>query len=117
MFLVVGLGNPGSKYQNHRHNVGFMVVEHLAQRHRREPFREKFQGQFAKGAVEALEFGLLKPQTFMNLSGQSAQKAMAFFKVPLGNVATGGAPSRTSGFRSCRYSSTLGTPSPSGSAA
>jgi PTH1 family peptidyl-tRNA hydrolase len=81
VFLVVGLGNPGSKYQNHRHNVGFMVVERLAERHAREPFREKFQGQFAKASLDALEFGLLKPQTFMNLSGESAQKALAFFKI------------------------------------
>ena len=86
MFLVVGLGNPGSKYQNHRHNVGFMVVERLAERHGREPFREKFQGQFAKASLDALEVGLLKPQTFMNLSGQSAQKAMAFFKIELAKV-------------------------------
>jgi peptidyl-tRNA hydrolase, PTH1 family len=86
VFLVVGLGNPGSKYQNHRHNVGFMVVEHLAERHGRDPFRDKFQGQFAKGALDTVEFGLLKPQTFMNLSGQSAQKAMAFFKIGLANL-------------------------------
>ena len=86
MFLVVGLGNPGSKYQNHRHNVGFMVVDRLAERHGREPFREKFQGQFAKAALGTSEFGLLKPQTFMNLSGQSAQKAMAFFKIELAKV-------------------------------
>jgi peptidyl-tRNA hydrolase, PTH1 family len=86
VFLVVGLGNPGSKYQNHRHNVGFMVVERLAERHGREPFREKFQGQFAKAALDSHEFGLLKPQTFMNLSGQSAQKAMAFFKVELAQL-------------------------------
>jgi PTH1 family peptidyl-tRNA hydrolase len=84
--LVVGLGNPGSKYQNNRHNVGFMVVERLAERHGREPFREKFQGLFAKGSLDSTEFGLLKPQTFMNLSGQSAQKAMAFFKVEIGQL-------------------------------
>jgi PTH1 family peptidyl-tRNA hydrolase len=84
--LVVGLGNPGSKYQNNRHNVGFMVVERLAERHGREPFREKFQGLFAKGSLDSTELGLLKPQTFMNLSGQSAQKAMAFFKVELAQL-------------------------------
>lgn len=86
MFLVVGLGNPGSKYQNHRHNVGFMVVDRLADQHGREPFRDKFQGQFAKGALAAQEFGLLKPQTFMNLSGQSVQKALAFFKIKLARL-------------------------------
>jgi PTH1 family peptidyl-tRNA hydrolase len=86
LFLVVGLGNPGSKYQNHRHNVGFMVIDRMAQLHGREPFREKFQGQFAKGALDSNELGLLKPQTFMNLSGQPTQKALAFFKVELAQL-------------------------------
>jgi PTH1 family peptidyl-tRNA hydrolase len=85
VLLVVGLGNPGAKYQNHRHNVGFMVVDRLAERDGRDPFREKFQGLFARAAVSGdganVEYGLLKPQTFMNLSGQSAQKALAFFKL------------------------------------
>ncbi|MET0386440.1 MAG: aminoacyl-tRNA hydrolase [Polyangiales bacterium] len=81
MFLVVGLGNPGTKYQNHRHNVGFMVIDRIAERAAREPFRDKFSGLFARGAFGDSECGLLKPQTFMNLSGQSAQKALAFFKV------------------------------------
>jgi PTH1 family peptidyl-tRNA hydrolase len=86
MYLVVGLGNPGPKYQGNRHNVGFMVVDQLAQRHARDPFREKFSGLFARGNLDAQEFGLLKPQTFMNLSGESVQKAMAFFKVELAQV-------------------------------
>ena len=81
MFLVCGLGNPGPKYQKTRHNIGFMVVDHLAERFGREPFREKFQGLFAKASLDGQECGLLKPQTFMNLSGQSAQKALAFFKI------------------------------------
>jgi PTH1 family peptidyl-tRNA hydrolase len=83
VYLVVGLGNPGPKYQGHRHNVGFMVVDRLAQRHAREPFRDKFSGQFARASCDSVEFGLLKPQTFMNLSGSSVQKALAFFKLPL----------------------------------
>lgn len=88
MFLVVGLGNPGAKYQSHRHNVGFMVVDRLAERHGRDPFRDKFQGQFARAALpdNAGEYGLLKPLTFMNLSGQSVQKALAFFKVQLAQL-------------------------------
>ena len=81
MFLVVGLGNPGPKYQKTRHNVGFMVVDQLSERFGREAFRDKFSGQFAKASVDGQECGLLKPQTFMNLSGQSVQKAMAFFKI------------------------------------
>jgi PTH1 family peptidyl-tRNA hydrolase len=90
VLLVVGLGNPGTKYQNHRHNVGFMVVDRLADRDAREPFREKFQGLFARAAIAGEggdgEYGLLKPQTFMNLSGQSAQKALAFFKLELAQL-------------------------------
>ena len=86
MFLVVGLGNPGPKYQGHRHNVGFMVVDRLAERHARDPFREKFSGLFARASLDSVEFGLLKPQTFMNLSGTSVQKAMAFFKLELAQV-------------------------------
>jgi len=86
VFLLLGLGNPGPKYQHNRHNVGFMVVDRLAEHFAREPFREKFQGLFARAALSegtgsTGEFGLLKPLTFMNLSGQAAQKALAFFKL------------------------------------
>jgi PTH1 family peptidyl-tRNA hydrolase len=86
VFLVVGLGNPGPKYRDHRHNVGFMVVDELASKHARDPFREKFQGSFTRGSLEGVDFVLLKPQTFMNLSGESAQKAMTFFKIELARV-------------------------------
>lgn len=88
MFLVVGLGNPGAKYQSNRHNVGFMVVDRLAERYGRDPFRDKFQGSFARAALpdNGPELGLLKPLTFMNLSGQSVQKAQTFFKVELKQI-------------------------------
>jgi PTH1 family peptidyl-tRNA hydrolase len=86
VYLVVGLGNPGPKYQGNRHNVGFMVVDQLAQRHGRDPFREKFSGLFTRASLDSQEFGLLKPQTFMNLSGESVQKALAFFKVELAQL-------------------------------
>jgi PTH1 family peptidyl-tRNA hydrolase len=75
--LIVGLGNPGAKYAGHRHNVGFMVVDELARRQRADAFREKFNAVYAK-AGETL---LLKPQTYMNLSGESVQKALQFFKL------------------------------------
>jgi PTH1 family peptidyl-tRNA hydrolase len=84
MFLIVGLGNPGAKYARNRHNVGFMVVDVLAQRFGAPPFREKFGGVFAR--VASPELVLLKPMTFMNLSGESVQKAMTFFKTPLPDV-------------------------------
>lgn len=84
MFLVVGLGNPGGKYAHNRHNVGFMVVDRLAERLRAPAFREKFSGVFAR--VASPDVVLLKPLTYMNLSGESVQAAMKFFKVSLPEV-------------------------------
>ncbi|MFO0549800.1 MAG: aminoacyl-tRNA hydrolase [Polyangiaceae bacterium] len=86
MWLVVGLGNPGKEYANHRHNVGFMVLEELGRRTRADSFREKFSGLYAKASHAGEEAVLLMPQTFMNLSGQSVQPAAAFFKVQPANV-------------------------------
>ncbi len=86
MLLVVGLGNPGSRYAGTRHNVGFMVVERVAARARAGAFREKFQGLFTKAELDGREVVLLEPLTYMNLSGESVQKAMTFFKVPLKDV-------------------------------
>lgn len=86
MLLVVGLGNPGSKYAGNRHNVGFMVVERVAERARAGAFKEKFQGLFTKAELGGQEAILLLPMTYMNLSGESVQKAMTFFKVPLKDV-------------------------------
>jgi peptidyl-tRNA hydrolase, PTH1 family len=80
--LIVGLGNPGAKYAGHRHNVGFMIADELARRLRADAFREKFNALYAK-AGEAL---LLKPQTYMNLSGESVQKALQFFKLGLADL-------------------------------
>jgi len=79
--LVAGLGNPGAKYQNHRHNLGFMVVDELAKRWSADPFREKFNGHLSRARRPSGEVVLLKPMTFMNLSGESIQKALAFFKL------------------------------------
>lgn len=84
MLLVVGLGNPGPKYEKNRHNVGFMVVDRLAERLGTPPFREKFAGVFTRSASP--EVVLLKPMTFMNLSGESVQQAMKFFKVELPDI-------------------------------
>jgi PTH1 family peptidyl-tRNA hydrolase len=84
MLLVVGLGNPGAKYERNRHNVGFMVVDRLGERWKAPPFREKFSGLLAR--VASPDVVLLKPQTFMNVSGQAVQQAMKFFKVELRDV-------------------------------
>jgi len=83
VWLVAGLGNPGPRYSRNRHNVGFMVVERLAEKAGAGPFREKFKGLWSRGALGTEEVVLLEPQTFMNLSGESVQAALAFFKVPL----------------------------------
>jgi PTH1 family peptidyl-tRNA hydrolase len=84
VYLVVGLGNPGAKYAGNRHNVGFMVVERLAERLKAGAFRGKFSGEFTR--VSSPDVVLLKPMTFMNLSGESIQQAMQFFKVALKDV-------------------------------
>ena len=81
MLLVVGLGNPGKEYASHRHNVGFMAIDELARMARAEAFRDKFSGEYARAEIAGEPAILLKPQTFMNLSGQSVQPAMAFFKI------------------------------------
>ncbi|MGB9341567.1 MAG: aminoacyl-tRNA hydrolase [Polyangiales bacterium] len=84
--LIAGLGNPGPKYAGNRHNVGFMVVDELARRWGAPSFRDKFKGEFTKVALGDHDMVLLKPMTFMNLSGESVQAAMRFFKVPVDQV-------------------------------
>src|SRR5687768_9114170 len=86
MYMVVGLGNPGAKYEGNRHNVGFMVVDRLASRLGASPFREKFKGVFTKAPVGADDVVLIKPMTYMNVSGESVQPAAAFFRVPLDRI-------------------------------
>lgn len=86
MWLVVGLGNPGKEYANHRHNVGFMAVDEIASRLKADAFRDKFSGSWTKASHAGEDIVLLKPETFMNLSGSSVQPAAAFFKVPPANI-------------------------------
>ena len=86
MLLVVGLGNPGPKYAGNRHNVGFMTVDRLCERTKASAPREKFSGHFTKVDWHGHEVVLLRPSTYMNLSGESVQKAMSFFKVSLKDV-------------------------------
>ncbi len=81
MKLFVGLGNPGSKYARNRHNIGFMALDRIADDHGFGPWRAKFQGQIAEGRLGSAKVLLLKPETFMNLSGQSVIAAMQFFKL------------------------------------
>ena len=84
--LVVGLGNPGREHARDRHNVGWMVADELAQRHGGS-FRQKFSGQLAEVRVGEHRLALLKPETYMNLSGQSLAAAARFFKVAPESIA------------------------------
>ena len=82
MFLIVGLGNPGAEYEATRHNVGFMVVDALAEKYKFSSFKSKFDGVIADGNIEGQKCLLLKPHTFMNLSGNSVIKVASFYKIP-----------------------------------
>jgi PTH1 family peptidyl-tRNA hydrolase len=86
MLLLVGLGNPGKEYDGTRHNIGFEAVDAIARAASATDFKEKFSGVWAKGRLGDQDVVLLKPMTFMNLSGQSVQPAAAFFKVAPADV-------------------------------
>jgi len=86
MLLWVGLGNPEPGMARHRHNVGFMAVDVIARRHGFSPWRARFKGQTAEGAIAGEKILALKPMTFMNASGEAVQAASAFFKIPPGEV-------------------------------
>jgi PTH1 family peptidyl-tRNA hydrolase len=81
MRLVVGLGNPGSRYARNRHNIGFMAVEAIARRHGAATFRSRFKGELAEVSIGGERRLLLKPQTFMNASGESVGEAARFYKM------------------------------------
>ncbi|MEV8465735.1 aminoacyl-tRNA hydrolase [Fluviibacterium sp. DFM31] len=86
MKLFVGLGNPGGKYAQNRHNIGFMALDRIAGDHGFAPFRAKFQGQLSEGRLGREKVLLLKPETFMNRSGQSVGEAMRFYKLEPADV-------------------------------
>jgi PTH1 family peptidyl-tRNA hydrolase len=79
--LVVGLGNPGSKYEGTRHNIGFEVIDRLAEGGTRASFSRKFDGLAAEIEIDFRRVTLLKPETFMNLSGRSVAQALRFYKL------------------------------------
>ncbi|WP_306754603.1 aminoacyl-tRNA hydrolase [Paracoccus actinidiae] len=81
MKLIVGLGNPGAKYAANRHNIGFMALDRIAEDHGFSPWKARFQGLAAEGRLGDARVTLLKPQTFMNLSGQSVGEAMRYLKI------------------------------------
>jgi PTH1 family peptidyl-tRNA hydrolase len=86
MLLFAGLGNPGSRYQGNRHNIGFMAVERIARDHKAGPWRRRFQGEATEATIGGERVVLLKPETYMNESGRAVGEAMRFFKIPLGDV-------------------------------
>lgn len=81
MRMIVGLGNPGTKHARQRHNIGFMVVDAIFRRHSFSPFRKKFKAEIADGEIGGEKVLLIKPQTFMNLSGEAVGEAMRFYKI------------------------------------
>ncbi len=84
--IWVGLGNPGAQYAMHRHNVGFMAVDAIAEVHRFEPPKKSFNGWAQQGRIGSARILLLKPATFMNDSGRAVRAAMDFFKKEVGDV-------------------------------
>ena len=86
MKLFVGLGNPGKKYTNNRHNIGFMALNQIASDHSFSPWKNKFQGQITDGKLGDEKVILLKPETFMNLSGQSVSETIKFYKIKIEDI-------------------------------
>ena len=81
MKLIIGLGNPGKEYENTRHNTGFMVLDRLSEKLNIEMTQNKFKGLYGKSKYKGEDVILLKPQTYMNLSGESVRQVMDFFKI------------------------------------
>ncbi len=86
MILVVGLGNPGAEYGRHRHNIGFMALDAIAEAHRFSPWRSKFSSEIAEGQMAGTKVMLQKPKTFMNRSGIALAQAANFYKLDLDDV-------------------------------
>jgi peptidyl-tRNA hydrolase, PTH1 family len=84
--LLVGLGNPGTRYAGNRHNIGFMAVEAIARRHGLGPWRRRFQGVACEGLIGGERVLLLLPGTYMNESGRAVAEATNFYKLPIGDV-------------------------------
>lgn len=83
MWLIAGLGNPGKDYALNRHNIGFMAVDVLAERYNFPAWKQKFNGLYTQGSIDGEKVTLLKPMTFMNVSGNSVAPALQFFKIPV----------------------------------
>src|SRR6185295_13553066 len=86
MKLIAGLGNPGSQYQHTRHNAGFMAVDRFAQKHGAANYRVAHESFLADVLLDGEKILLLKPQTYMNLSGRAIASAMQFYKLSVGDM-------------------------------
>lgn len=86
MFLITGLGNPGQKYKNTRHNVGFMVLDKISEKLSTKIEKVKFKGLLGDTNYKNKKVILLKPHTYMNLSGESVKDAASFYKIPIENI-------------------------------
>jgi PTH1 family peptidyl-tRNA hydrolase len=86
MLLLVGLGNPGPGHAGDRHNIGYMAADAIVRRHGFRPYHARFRGQAAEGSIGADKVVALKPETFMNLSGESVAAAARFYKLDPGQV-------------------------------
>ncbi len=86
MLLFAGLGNPGPKYENNRHNIGFLAVDEIVRQHGFGPWRSRFQGLASEGVIAGVKVLVLKPMTYMNESGRSVGEAVRFFKLPIDAV-------------------------------
>ena len=81
MYIIVGLGNPGKQYENTRHNMGFLAVDLLAEKYNIDVNKIKFKALVGEGRIAGQKVLLVKPQTYMNLSGEAVRQAMDFYKI------------------------------------
>ncbi len=86
VYIIAGLGNPGKEYENTRHNTGFSVIDYIAQKNNINISKTKFKGIYGEGNIGNEKVMLLKPQTYMNLSGQSILDAVQFYKINVENL-------------------------------
>jgi len=87
MRLLVGLGNPGSRHERNRHNIGFMAVDAIVRRHSFPPWRDRFKGEITEGVLAGRKVLALKPMTYMNASGESVLAVASFYKIPPQEIA------------------------------
>jgi PTH1 family peptidyl-tRNA hydrolase len=86
MIILAGLGNPGPQYRNNRHNIGFMAVDAIHRKHPFSPWSKKFKAEISEGEIGGEKVLLVKPQTFMNLSGEAVGEAMRFYKLGASDI-------------------------------